>query len=177
MSKYSEEKKELKKYGFDPQTTGLLEDLVTLNNYHEHISAKHQLEKRGVEILPVMHHLAEADSQVIRKEAIKIINQVGDPASIPIAIQLLDDVDGDIRWIAAETLIRIGRESLRPLLEAIYRNQDAYFLRVGAHHILARLIRDHDPSDLRELQQVLLNGELQETIPLRIRNILDHFRI
>jgi HEAT repeat protein len=153
--------------------TDLLEHLVTLNNYHEHITAKHQLEKKGDEILPVMHALANAESAVIRREAIKIIKHIKDPSSIPIAIQLLDDVDGDIRWMAAETLIDIGRASLRPLLKALHENQDAYFLRKGAHHVLAALIRNYDTKELKELQRTLLNAELLATLPLRISKILN----
>lgn len=177
MNKYSEEKEELRAYGFNNQTTDLLERLVSLNNYHEHISAKHQLEKMGREILPVMHALAGSNSAVIRKESIKIIKLVGDRSSIPAAIRLLEDIDGDIRWIAAEALIEIGRPSIRPLLKAIHENLDAYFLREGAHHVLAALIRDHDPKELREFQRVLLNGEMLETLPLRISKLLESPKI
>lgn len=172
MNTYTEEKKELRGYGFDHHTTNLLESLLSLNNYHEHISAKHQLEKQGKIILPVMHALASADSAAIRKEAAKIIKQIGDETSIPVAIKLLEDIDGDIRWIAAEILIHIGRASIRPLLKATHENPDAYFLREGTHHVLAALIRDHDPRELRELQGVLLNSEMLETLPLMIRKIL-----
>jgi HEAT repeat protein len=177
MNKYSEEKLELRGYGFSDQMTDLLERLVSLHNYHEHISAKHQLEKQGKDILPVMHTLTESGSVVIRKEAMKLIKLVGDRSSIPYAIRLLEDIDGDIRWIAAETLIHIGRASLRPLLKAVHDNQDAYFLREGAHHVLSALIRDHDPKDLRELQRILLNGELLETLPLRISKLLESSQI
>ncbi|MGW8317261.1 MAG: hypothetical protein ACWGNV_16815, partial [Bacteroidales bacterium] len=66
MNKYSEEKEELRAFGFNDQTTDLLERLVSLNNYHEHISAKHELEKKGRDILPVMHTLTSSNSAVIR---------------------------------------------------------------------------------------------------------------
>jgi|GEM_PF-1133651 len=177
MNKYKEEINELRSYGFDPQTTGLLDRLVSLDNYHEHITAKHTLEKEGDAILPVMHALSNSRSAVIRKEATKIIKHVGNLTSIPVAIKLLDDVDGDVRWIAAETLIHIGRACIRPLLKAIFDNQDAFFLREGAHHVLAKLIRHNDPKELTELKHILLNGEHQEAIPLKITQILhqNHF--
>lgn len=177
MNRYKEELEELKTYEFDHQTEILLKKLVQLDNYHEHITAKHILEKKGDEILPVMHTLSDSQSAVIRKEAAKIIKHLGDLTSIPVAIKLLDDVDGDIRWIAAETLIYIGRACIRPLLIAIKANPDAYFLREGAHHILRELIRNKDPKELTELHQILLKGEFLEVIPVKITQILnqDHF--
>jgi len=173
MNKYKEELEELRSYGFDHQTTALLDRLVSLDNYHEHITAKRLLEKKGDEVLPVMHALAESKSAVIRKEAAKIIKHVGDLTSIPVAIKLLDDVDGDVRWIAAETLIYIGRACIKPLLKAIFDDQDGYFLREGAHHVLAKLIRKNDPKELTELKHILLNGEYKEIVPLKINQILN----
>lgn len=173
MNKYTEEKKELRSYGFNDQTTDLLERLVTLNNYHEHITAKNQLENQGTQILPVMHVLTNSNSAVIRKEALKIIKQVGNQDSISSAIRLLEDIDGDIRWIAAETLIHIGRASIRPLLKELLKNHEAYFLREGTHHVLTALIRDHDPMELRELKSNLLNSEVMEILPMMIRKILE----
>ena len=173
MNKYSEERKEVGTYGFNDHTTDLLKRLVSLNNYHEHIDAKQQLEKKGGEILPVLYVLTHSKSAVIRKEAIKIIKIVGDRTSIPVAIKLLEDNDGDIRWIAAESLIHIGRQSIRPLLQSIYDNPEAFFLREGAHHVMAALIRDRDAKELKELQRSLLNGELLASLPMRISNILN----
>ena len=177
MNRYKEELAELKNYGFDHQTTALLDSLVSLDNYHQHITAKHVLENKGDEILPVMHALTDSNSAVIRKEAAKIIKYIGDLTSIPVAIKLLDDKDGDIRWIAAEALIYIGRAAIRPLLKALLDNQHAYFMREGAHHVFSELIRVRDPKELLELQQILVNGELQELIPVKIQKILkqDYF--
>ena len=172
MNKYKEELEALRSYGFDHQTTDLLDRLVSLDNYHEHITAKRILEKKGDSVLPVMHTLSDSKSAVIRKEAAKIMKHLADLTSIPVAIKLLDDVDGDIRWIAAETLIHIGRACIRPLLTAIIEDQDAYYLREGAHHVLARLIRHNDPEELTELRHFLLNGEYQEILPLKITQIL-----
>ena len=173
MNRYKEELSELRNYGFDHQTTALLDCLVSLDNYHEHITAKHALESKGDEILPVMHALTDSKSAVIRKEAAKIIKHIGDLTSIPVTIKLLDDTDGDIRWIAAEALIYIGRACIRPLLKAILENRKAYFLREGAHHVFSELIRVRDPKELLELQDLLLNGEYQELIPVKIRQILN----
>lgn len=172
MNRYKEEIEELRNYGFDNQTTDLLDRLVSLDNYHEHITAKHTLEKKGDAILPVMHALTDSRFAVIRREAVKIIKHMGDLTSIPVAIKLLDDVDGDVRWIAAEALIHIGRASIRPLLKAIFDDEDAYYLREGAHHVLARLIRHNDPEELTELKHILLNGEYKEAVPLKITQIL-----
>jgi HEAT repeat protein len=176
MNKYSEEIKELQTYEFDEPTLDLLIRLVSLNDYHSHIAARELLLKKGTTILPVMHRLVDSNSVLTRKEAAKIIKHIANRESIPVAIRLLEDVDGDIRWIGAECLIRIGRICIRPLLRAIFDHSDSYYLREGAHHVLSRLIRRYDARELKDLQHVLLNGELLETLPLKISSLLDKER-
>jgi HEAT repeat protein len=172
MDKYAEEKKELETFGFDDQTMDRLYRLVSLNNYHEHIKAQDELAAMGKEILPVMYTLMNSNSAILRKEAAKIMKLIADRTSIPVAIGMLEDSFGDIRWIAAETLIRIGRRSIRPLLKTIYKNSQSYFLREGAHHVLSELIREDDTNELKELRHILLNVSLLETIPLKTSMIL-----
>lgn len=172
MSKYAEEKNELETFGFDDQTMDRLNRLVSLNNYHDHIKAQDELVDMGKEILPDMYSLMNSNSAILRKEAAKIIKLIADRTSIPAAIGMLEDSFGDIRWIAAETLIRIGRGSIRPLLKAIHKDSHSYFLREGAHHVLSELIREDDPNELKELQHILLNVSLLEAIPLKTSRIL-----
>ncbi|HEX2967666.1 MAG TPA: hypothetical protein VHO46_01085 [Bacteroidales bacterium] len=58
-------------------------------------------------------------NEILRNEIEEIIGFVADKRSIPALINLLDDQDVDIRWIAAESLIRIGRISIIPLLNKL----------------------------------------------------------
>jgi HEAT repeat protein len=176
MNRYTEEKNELKTYGFDEHTLERLNRLVSLNNYHKHIEAKNELVKMGKRILPVMNTLIKSELTVLRREAIKIIMLIANRSSIPMAIRMLEDSDGDIRWMAAETLIKIGRVSIRPLLKALIDDSHSYYLRKGAHHVLSELIRDYDAKEFKELLH-MLDGELLEIIPVKTLWILNNIQI
>ncbi len=100
---------------------------------------------------------------------------IANRSSIPMAIRMLEDSDGDIRWMAAETLIKIGRVSIRPLIKALI-DDSSYYLRKGAHHVLSELIRDYDAKELKELLH-MLNGELPEIIPTKTLWILNNIQV
>jgi HEAT repeat protein len=50
-------------------------------------------------------------------------------------VKALEDDMFDVRWLAAEALIIIGKEALVPLLQALTRHSDSLWLREGAHHV------------------------------------------
>jgi hypothetical protein len=161
MNRYTEEKNELKTYGFDEHTLERLNRLVSLNNYHKHIEAKNELVKMGKRILPVMNTLIKSELTVLRREAIKIIMLIANRSSIPMAIRML---------------IKIGRVSIRPLLKALIDDSHSYYLRKGAHHVLSELIRDYDAKEFKELLH-MLDGELLEIIPVKTLWILNNIQI
>ena len=174
MKAMTEEKKELKYFGFPLKILKRLYSLIELDNYKEHIKAKQYFVKEGENILPVMHKLLKSHSRIIRKESIKVVELIAHKSSIPIAIDMLRDRETDIRWIAAETLIRIGRDSINPLLEALVANGTSYYLRQGAHHVLAELVNEKDPKELKQLVHVLRHGnEVPERIPVKAAHVLD----
>ena len=75
-------------------------------------------------------------SEMKRWEAAKALGQIADPASAPSLIMALEDDNFDVRWLAAEGLIRMGHEVTLPLLEALIKNSRSSLLREGAHHVL-----------------------------------------
>ena len=90
-------------------------------------------------------HLIEAlksDNQWMRWEAAKALGKIGDPAASQALINALEDKMFDVRWIAAEGLIAIGRKSLIPLLAALVKKGDSLWLREGAHHVIHDLMRE-----------------------------------
>ena len=68
-------------------------------------------------------------------EAAKIIELIANRTSIPVLIDLLEDTEFDIRWIAAEGLIKIGRRTIRPLLRSVRDGKNSILLNEGAHHV------------------------------------------
>ena len=91
-----------------------------------------------------MHKLANSGDVLDRMEAVKIIELIANRMSIPVLIDLLDDNEFDIRWIAAEGLIKIGRRSIRPLLKSVRDRKNSIFLNEGAHHVLVNLLNEDE---------------------------------
>jgi HEAT repeat protein len=71
-----------------------------------------------------------------RWEAAKALGQIGDAEATKALINALQDEMFDVRWLAAEGLISIGRQTLIPLLRKLTKESDSLWLREGAHHIL-----------------------------------------
>jgi HEAT repeat protein len=103
--------------------------------------------------LPLIKILTAKDQQT-RWEAAKTLVSIADPLSIPALIQALQDNIFDIRWLAAEALIAIGHESVKPLLETLGASSEELFLREGAHHVLNHIIRDNTKTT--ELNEILM---------------------
>jgi HEAT repeat protein len=130
-------------------------------------NARNTLVKMGKTIIPQMHSLVKSENGLIRMEAAKIVELVADRRSIPVLISLLNDKEFEIRWIAAEGLIKIGRRSLLPLLKAVRDGESSFFLNRGAHHILFSLLNDKEKGKLKPLIQSLDDyHELGETAPV-----------
>jgi len=94
-------------------------------NFSKKLSARTSLVKMGKTIISQMHKLLDSENDSLRMEAAKIIELIADRRSIPLLINLLDDPKFDIRWIAAEGLIKIGRRSILPLLKSVREGESS----------------------------------------------------
>jgi HEAT repeat protein len=101
--------------------------------------ARYELVKIGKPAVKHLYSLLEAPKNYTRWEAIKTLSQIADPETIPILISSLENEDFDIRWMAAEALINIGKKSIKPLLEAVVSSKKSIFLLEGVHHVLKEL--------------------------------------
>ena len=72
------------------------------------------------------------------------------------------DEDYEVRWLAAEALIALGMDAIKPLLRKLLSHYDSTFLRVGAHHVLESLKKDKSMD--AETAEVL--DELAAILPL-----------
>jgi hypothetical protein len=140
----------------DNQETGKIladipEYLVTLikstlddHNFNKKVQSRKTLVKMGKAILPQIHKLIKSENRQLRLEASKIIELIADKTSIAVLIELLDDTEFDIRWIAAVGLIKIGRKSVRPLLTAVRDRESSIVFNEGAHHVLLSLLNENE---------------------------------
>jgi HEAT repeat protein len=87
---------------------------------------------------PAVGSLVEAlasKKELVRWEAAKSLGQIDDPTTTQALVKALEDDMFDVRWLAAEALIIIGKEALVPLLQALTQHSDSLWLREGAHHV------------------------------------------
>jgi hypothetical protein len=107
-------------------------------------------------IIPLRHKQSSQANERLKEEVDKIIHLVADTRSIPALINLLDDNDPDIRWIAAESLIKIGRKSIIPLLRSVVGGKR--FIYPGkVYHILQYLLTQDEKKEMHLLLFSLLN--------------------
>jgi len=154
--------------GFPDNLVKLINELLDTDDYSKKLSARETLVKMGKMIIPQMHKLLDSENDSLRMEAVKIVELIADRRSIPFLLRLLDDTIFDIRWIAAEALIKIGRHSICPLLKSVRDGNNSFFLHRGAHHILLGLMSENEKVQLVPLLQSLDNYyELHETAPVQ----------
>jgi len=101
--------------------------------------ARYKLVKIGRPVIRFLIGLQYLDNQHVRWEAMKTLSQIADPESIPILVNALENTNSDVRWLAAEGLIEIGKQSVGPLMELLEESADSRILREGVHHVLKGL--------------------------------------
>jgi HEAT repeat protein len=111
-----------------------------------------------IENSSVILRIENTSSISLRQEVASIIDLVADTRSIPALISLLKDPEFDVRWIAAEGLIKIGRQSIVPLIKAIRDEESSRFLRSGANHILRNILSDKEKRAVEPLLLSLCNN-------------------
>jgi HEAT repeat protein len=66
----------------------------------------------------VVGAVQDEDAEV-RQEAANVLGKIGDPASVPVLVELLKDTDAPVRGMAAGALARIGEPSVDPLVASL----------------------------------------------------------
>ena len=102
----------------------------------------------GKTILPHMHKLLRSGNALLRIEVAKVVELISDKSSITILISLLGDPEFEVRWIAAEALIKIGRPSVLPLLKLVRDGRGNYYIDRGVHHVLINLLFENEKKKL-----------------------------
>jgi hypothetical protein len=154
--------------GFPDNLVKLIKESLDTDDYSKKLSARTTLVQMGKKIIPQIHKLLSTDNDLLRLEIAKITELVADRRSIPALINLLDDPVFDIRWIAAEGLIKIGRRSICTLLKSVRDGRSSLFFNRGAHHILLCLVDKEERNKLMPLLKSLDNyHELIETAPVQ----------
>jgi HEAT repeat protein len=155
----------------------LITALSDEEDYTNKKNARIALERMGKRIIPQMHKLLTSDNSLLRMEAAKIIKAIADKRSIPMLITMLDDIEFDLRWTAAEGLIKIGRKSITPLLKAIRDGKSSLLLNKRAHQVLNSLLHETEKKELFSLMLSLDDYHgLIETAPVEALKALRLFK-
>jgi HEAT repeat protein len=152
---------------FPDKLVKLIKGSLDTKNFGKKLAARSTLVRMGKTIIPRLHKLINSKNGFLRAEIAKIVELIADRRSIPLLINLLDDKEFEIRWIAAEGLIRIGRRSIFPLLKSVRDGESSYFPNKGAHHVLNSLLYVNEKKKLMPLLLSLDDShELGETAPV-----------
>jgi hypothetical protein len=145
----------------------LIKESLDSKNSAKKLAARNALVEMGKTIIPKLHRLLNSENALLRMEAAKIVELIADRRSIPFLINLLDDKEFEIRWIAVEGLIKIGRRAILPLLKSIRDGKSTFIFNKGAHHVLLRLLKEDEMNKLTTLMLSLDDAqELGETAPV-----------
>jgi len=152
---------------FPDNLTSLIKESLDSKNSVKKLAARSTLVGLGKSITPKLHKLLNSENGLLRMEAAKIVELIADRRSIPFFINLLDDKEFEIRWIAAEGLIKIGRRSILPLLKSIRDGKSSFIFNKGVHHVLLSLLQVDEKNKLNALLLSLGDAqELGETAPV-----------
>jgi len=152
---------------FPDNLTSLIKESLDSKNSVKKLAARSTLVGMGKSIISKIHKLLSSENGLLRMEAAKIVELIADRRSIPFLINLLNDKEFEIRWIAAEGLIKIGRPVILPLLKSIRDGKSSYILNKGAHHVLLSLLKEDEKIKFTALLLSLDDAqELGETAPV-----------
>jgi HEAT repeat protein len=152
---------------FPDNLTSLIKESLDSKNSVKKLAARSTLVGMGKQIIPILHRLLNSENGLLRMEIAKIVELIADKRSIPFLIILLDDKEFEIRWIAAEGLIKNGRRAILPLLKSIRDGKSSFIFNKGAHHVLLSLLNENEKNKLKSLLLSLDDAqELGETAPV-----------
>jgi len=102
------------------------------------------------ESIPALLDALNNSNTQIRWEAVRALGDIRAPKTATDLSEMLMDEDTGVRWAAMESLIKIGRNSLRPLLEKFTKDFESPWLREGVDHIL-HVLKDRQELNGKEI--------------------------
>jgi HEAT repeat protein len=112
----------------------------------------------------------------VRWEAAKALAGIADPDAASALIDAMDDDSADVRWVAAEAMIALDHDALRPLLLALIERCRSTQLCHGAHHVLSSLTHQKPDSSLSCVLGALKSGGPAVTVPPAAEAALENMR-
>ena len=139
-------------------------------------SAREILVKLGTKVIDFLGQLIEAPKYITRWEAVKSLSEMHNPLVIPWLIDGLEDESDDIRWLAAEGLISLGKDSVEPIIKMLIEKYPSINARKAAKHILKELEDRGKFYDTVNLIHVINHHKDESEIPTTAKSSLDAWR-
>jgi hypothetical protein len=127
--------------------------------------------------VPSLIRLLSHSKPHVRWEAAKALCDIADPIAAFALVNALDDRNGDVRWLAAEGLAALGRESLQPLMAALIERAQSCWFCEGAHHVCHTLVNKRKLGPiLRPVLAALGQSEPEVAVPPAAYDALSRLR-
>jgi HEAT repeat protein len=107
--------------------------------------ARRQLINIGGAAVPTLIAAASNGGSMKRWEALRALGSIGGEDALKALISHLGDSDPGIRWVASDSLLKIGERALKPVLRGVISNGKSAPFRDGAHHFLMDAATGSDP--------------------------------
>jgi HEAT repeat protein len=134
---------------------------------------REKIEKLGrPAVKPLGKALKYSKHWEVRWEAAKALGTLADPAATSVLVDALEDVNTDVGWVAAESLISLGEAAVRPLLKALEKRPGCPGLRMGARHVLRHRRRANQSDIYAGVLAALETGATQEGAATAIYQVL-----
>jgi HEAT repeat protein len=153
-----------------------LDDLAADLASHDDIirvRARTALVSAGKAAVPVLTEALKSRDDLKRLEAIKALNEIGDPYAAPALVDALQDDDFSVRWVAAVGLVGLNLGAVKPLLQALITHGDSYLMREGAHHVVHGLAKGELRKYLLPLLATLEHSALTVEVPIAAERALE----
>ena len=116
----------------------LISDLSSSDDFSR-LKARRELLETGKPAYALLLEALKDRNCLVRWEVVNILGGTGDPEVAPALAGALEDSEFEVRWVAAEGLIRMGTKGLKTLFQALIERADSAFLREGTHQVLHKL--------------------------------------
>jgi hypothetical protein len=158
-----------------PEDIGMLIRLLDSDHMADRKKARLELVRASHSAVPALLKLVNTPRPDLRWELVHILGEIGDPQAAPALVRALEDDHYEVRWRAAEGLIKLERHGLIPLFKGLRDRFGSYRLRDGAHHVL-RVLKDkgYIGEPALTVLGALDSAEPEATVPWAARKALDY---
>jgi HEAT repeat protein len=138
--------------------------------------ARRSLVATGSSVVETLIAVLQDGSHQLRWEAAKVLGDIADQRAAAALVTALEDEEFDVRWLAAEGLIRIGPRALVPLIEELEKRPESIWLRQGTHHVLHDLSDEQMKAEVKPLLKALESREPEIRVIKPALDLLDRLK-